>query len=124
MHGAAGFIDAAAAICDEFNPYVKVRKHIECSQTIQKMAALDAVHAAENNVASGNGPDRARGRQIFGNDLQLSPEPHCGYRTRHDFHLRALEISVFSGGIENPVEILLFHTIRIDDHQAADAEAR
>ena len=123
MDGPTYLVDAATAVSLEFDAEVEVRDEIERGQLVQKVAAVNGVHAAEDHVAPGNGADGDGIEQRAGMSVDDSTEAHGPDCTGSDIDFEAALLGVIHGGVQDAVEVLLLDAIGVDEHEFADAVA-
>ena len=124
MNCTSSLVNATPPISDQLHPHIDVRQEIVGREPIEHVPAFHSIHASKNNIALSYRLDRSRRSKISLDHLDLGGESHRGNGSRHDLHLGAFEIRIFTPGIEDSIEILILDMIRVDQDKAADPEAR
>ena len=121
MNRAADLVDAPLAVSLKLHAEVEVGNEVEGSQLVEKMAAVDRVHAPEHHVASGDRPDSVRIEEVSGMGLHCRSQAHFRDGAGRDVDLEALSAGVVHGGVQDPIEVLLLDAIGVHQDQRADA---
>jgi hypothetical protein len=87
----------ALPVGHELYPDIEVRQRIEGREAVQQVPTFDAVHAAEDHVTLGDGPDRPRSGEILAKRRDLDPEAHATDSPGHDVDLRPIHLGVLAG---------------------------
>ena len=95
----AHLVYAATAVGLKFDAEVEVRDEIERSQLVQKVAAVNGVHAAEDDVAPGNGANSGGIEQRAGMSVDDSAEAHGLDCAGSDIDFEATLPGVIHGGV-------------------------
>src|SRR6266571_1854247 len=114
MNAATYLRDAALPVRFQTNANVEIWQTIERRQAVQKIATFCAIHASEHHVAFLDLPHCVRIDEILLEDYYLSPEANAVDFAGYDFHLRTPGFSIFHRRVQNSIEVLFFHDIRID----------
>ena len=124
MDSAAHLVNAAVTIGLEFDTEIEIRDEVESGQLVQKVATVDGVHAAEDDVATGNGADGGGIEQVARMGVDDGAKAHGPNRASSDIDFQAALPGVVHRGVQDAVEVLFLDAVGVDENKLADAIAR
>jgi len=116
VNSAANLVNAALSIGLKFDTNVKIRDEIECGELIEKVATINGVHAAKDDIAVCNGANGDGVEKCAGIAVYDCPEAHRSDRAGGDIYFEATLSGIVYSRIQDAIEILLFNAIWVDKH--------
>src|ERR1019366_1488562 len=120
MNRACDSIDTASPVCIESHTDIEVRHRIESCEPVEQVPAFYSVHTAEDDVALGNVHNGFLTDEICPLWEHLLSESHAGNGRGEGMHFWAPKIGIFLSGIQDAVQVLFFHQVRVNQHESAD----